>query len=101
MSLFESRADHTVRVEALQFDGENGDDIRVLAGIGDLPYETTTNEVRFSIPTEEGYEVLHKGDWLVRFLNGKLFPFNNDLFKALYRSHQEKIDPTGRNFTRK
>jgi hypothetical protein len=68
-----------VKVEAMRYTGENGDEIALFAGRLE---RNRTNQL--VIPTLEGKMFANPGDWIIRGLAGEFYPCRADIFDATY-----------------
>lgn len=69
-----------VVIEAVQFDGENIDQID--AFVGKLHYGEAKHEI--FIKTLEGMMQIGLGDWVIRGVAGEFYPCKPDIFAATY-----------------
>jgi len=83
-------------IEAIQFNGQNGWEIQSIAGdckvIASPILEPTENNPTghyLQIYTPEGVMTAIVGDWIIRGVNGELYPCKPDIFVATY----EAIEP--------
>ena len=85
-----------VEVEAVRWDGVNIDAVLAIVDFDKLPAElaegpggpgighTATGEL--SIPTLEGWHTARPGDWIIRGVQGELYPCKPDIFEATYEA---------------
>lgn len=74
-------------IEAILFDGSNGNEIReTLSSIPPPEGTIVTNPLReqLIVWTLEGPLVASKGDWIIRGIKGELYPCKPDIFEATY-----------------
>ena len=69
-----------VVVSAINFDGTNGDDVRVFMGSEPLGEVCDT----LHIPTLEGVMRADPGDWIIKGVAGELYPCKADVFAQTY-----------------
>lgn len=75
-----------VEVEAVQFTGDNGDQIQVWSYNHVRPlYEMHAPPV-LKVPTLEGVMKASVGDWIVRGVADEYYPVKPDIFKATYEA---------------
>lgn len=78
-----------VVIEAVQWDGNNFDNIKDFAGIKvrystyDL-YENSENKSTLLIYTLEGTMVASVGDFIIKGVKGEFYPCKPDIFEATY-----------------
>jgi hypothetical protein len=71
-----------VEVEAVQWTGDNADEIERFAGDA---YETWLPSVdKVAICTLEGEMTASVGDWIIRGVQGEFYPCKPDIFEATY-----------------
>ena len=90
-----------VIIEALQLRWENWDTMREFAGVGSLvegepdglfltsdgkiaPDGEVTRIIRLKIPTLEGVMVAKESDWIVKGVQGELYPVKDEIFRKTY-----------------
>jgi hypothetical protein len=76
-----------VEIDAIQLTATNL--AAVLGFISDGPditvnVHSNTNGPRIDIPTLEGTMTAHTGDWIIRGVQGELYPCKPDVFEATY-----------------
>ena len=77
-----------VEVEAVQWDGTNGEAIKEWgAGFRKIEYALTPPVLR--IYTLEGTMEASLGDWVIKGIQGELYPCKPDIFKATYELVEE------------
>jgi hypothetical protein len=64
------------------------DDVHVKAGIGYVPAHGTLD-----IPTLEGVMTAQPGDWIVKGVQGELYPVKPDIFEATYEPAEMDCEP--------
>lgn len=69
-------------IEAVQYDGENRDEILVKLGMPEVGEDFLTGNLIIS--TLEGEMTASKGDWIIKGINGEFYPVKNDIFKKTY-----------------
>lgn len=72
-----------VTIEAVQFTGENIAAIWDWAGAGAV-YGPTEESASAFIDTLEGRMEAKPGDWIIRGVQGELYPCKPDIFEATY-----------------
>ncbi len=70
-----------VVIEAVQFDGTNYAEIDVLVG---KPTNWDGNPDWFLIQTLEGEMTARVGDWIIKGVQGELYPCKPDIFEQTY-----------------
>lgn len=78
-----------VVIDAVQFTGENYEDIAELTGEG--VFTISDSGAKLFIPTLEGMHEASTGDWIIRDLKGEFYPCKPDIFALTYRSSDEPI----------
>lgn len=79
-----------VEVEAIQFTGENvGEILRFTGTERAEPVFSPAHRAGFSSPhiritTLEGVMEAHKGDWIIRGVEGEVYPCQDSIFRATY-----------------
>lgn len=94
-----------VVIEAVQLTWQNWDEMCEHAGVGyldegkptggysipgtfefdDTQWQPTTEHVlALAIPTLEGLMIAHENDWVIRGVQGELYPCKPDIFEATY-----------------
>jgi hypothetical protein len=79
-----------VVIEAVQFSGENADDVRKFCLFADGPFEdqARTGEAKpylyLLISTLEGSMRADPGDWIIKGVKGEFYPCKPDIFEATY-----------------
>lgn len=76
-----------VVIDAIQWTGENVNEITELADPGTTPFEFIGG--RLYVVTLEGRMAASVGDWIIRGIAGELYPCKPDIFKKTY-------EPAGR-----
>jgi len=86
MPLFRKRP---VVIEAVQWTGDNYDEIATFLAAGDHPLAFTNDGHRFLvIGTLEGDHQANPGDWIIKGVQGEFYPCKPNIFDATY----EKAD---------
>ena len=57
-----------------------------------MPEEHTSNTMGLLIPTKEGLEVALEGDFIIKGINGELYPCKPDIFENTYEALRETED---------
>ena len=70
-----------VIIEAVRFTGKNMQSI-LRFGKGDILLQISTNQLK--IKTLEGTLFIQPGDWIVRGVNGEVYPVKHDIFEKTY-----------------
>jgi len=73
-----------VIIEAVQFTGQNIDEIYALDGWSPITPPKITNDGTLKIATLEGEMTAQKGDWIIRGVKGELYPCKPDIFEETY-----------------
>lgn len=68
-----------VVIEALQWTGDNRDEIKAWSGATDWYYRP-----ELVIPTLEGNMSAYPGDWIIKGVKGEFYPCKPDIFEATY-----------------
>lgn len=76
-----------VVIDAVQWNGENVDEISVLAAGCDV-WATFNDRVAIAIPTPEGVMRASVGDWIIKGVKGELYPCKPDVFEVSYEAVQ-------------
>ena len=79
-----------VVIEAIQYDGDNWDDIEVWT---DFRAKHWRSSNVMAIETLEGTMTANVGDWIIKGVAGEFYPCKPDIFKATY----EEINQKGKN----
>lgn len=78
-----------VVIEAVQWTGDNFADV---AKLGDNIMGPYGRELaHLEIPTLEGRMVANLGDWVIRGVNGEVYPCKPDIFEKTYEPAQENF----------
>lgn len=77
-----------VVIEAIQYDGRNSADIHELAREGGRKVYEPVGADYLEIVTLEGTMKANIGDFIIRGVEGELYPCKPDIFRATY----EKVD---------
>lgn len=72
-----------VVIEAIQFNGDNVEEIREFIGV---PFEKCEITREYWIPTLEGLHAARKDDWIIKGIKGEFYPCKPDIFKATYEA---------------
>lgn len=75
-----------VVIEGIQWTGENIKEISDFTGVSHISYELPSNKL--SIVTLEGTMIAKKGDFIIKGVEGEVYPCKPDIFAKTY----EKID---------
>ena len=78
-----------VEIEAIQFTGDNVNDIWDAFGAGEVYGPTEKNPDWLIIATLEGDMKANVGDWIIKGIKGELYPCKPDIFDASY----SRVDP--------
>lgn len=94
-----------VVIEAVHYDGTDEGYERVCAFAPGVHFDPIVyaddvgvkGKGRFHVPTLEGPHVASPGDWIIRGVQGELYPCKPDIFAATYeavaeRSQEEHVD---------
>lgn len=71
-----------VKVQAIQWTGDNYEELIDFVGNVMFPYSFDDGEV--IIRTLEGDHHASKGDWIIRGINGEFYPCKPDIFEKTY-----------------
>lgn len=71
-----------VQVQAVQWTGDNCEEIAHFVGHISFPYSFDKGSV--IIETLEGNHYARKGDWIIRGVNGEYYPCKPDIFEKTY-----------------
>lgn len=71
-----------VQVQAVQWTGDNYEEIVNFVGHISFPYSLDKGSV--IIETLEGNHYARKGDWIIRGINGEFYPCKPDIFEKTY-----------------
>jgi hypothetical protein len=74
-----------VIIEAVQWMGNNGDEIAKFMG-----RESITDGADLVIYTLEGNMRANVGDWIIRGVSGELYPCKSDIFQQTYELVEEE-----------
>jgi hypothetical protein len=81
-----------VVIDAVQWTGDNPNEVKALTGTqAVIDWATTREDRTLVIPTLEGDHVARPGDWIIRGVKGELYPCQPDIFEATY----EPVVPAG------
>jgi hypothetical protein len=90
-----------VVIEALELRWDNWNEMCEFADVGKLSdgkpqgtyvdaegnqTDSATNTIGLLIPTKEGLMLGRQGDWIIRGLQGELYPCKPDIFEATYET---------------
>jgi hypothetical protein len=75
-----------VVIEAVQWTGDNIDEIWAAFGAGDVYGPTETNPDWLKITTLEGEMRANVGDWIIRGVAGELYPCKPEIFARTYEA---------------
>lgn len=70
-----------VVINAVRWMGTNIDEVRALIG-SNVVIENLDDSL--TIPTLEGDMLARKGDWVIRGVQGEVYPCKHDIFEATY-----------------
>lgn len=70
-----------VVIEAVQFNGENQEEIGYFAG---LNAKLAGREGRLEIKTKEGVMTANPGDYIIKGVQGEFYPIKEDIFLETY-----------------
>ena len=73
-----------VVIDAVQFTGENIDDIRAFTGDPKLLFNK--KERQCFIRTSEGEMTANANDWIIKGVKGEFYPCKPDIFAATYET---------------
>ena len=74
-----------IEVEAVQWNGDNLEEIRVFAGVALREFLVDQHiEKQFCISSLEGDMKLSKMDWIIKGVNGEFYPCKPDIFDKTY-----------------
>jgi hypothetical protein len=73
-----------VEVEAVQFTGDNADEIQVWSYNHVLPIREMHSPIVLAVPTLEGVMKASVGDWIVRGVADEYYPCKPDIFEQTY-----------------
>lgn len=79
-------------IEAVQWTGSNDDEIRQLAKGCDRTVAFRHGDSSLMIYTLEGNHIASIGDWIIKGVQGELYPCKPDIFAATYDAVQEEED---------
>lgn len=105
-------------IEAVQLTWENWSEICEFAGVGKLSdgkpegcyvgpgenevaikhmkttsnYGSETDEIGLRIPTLEGLHLGRQNDWIIKGVNGELYPCKPDIFRKTYESAEPEVE---------
>ena len=80
-----------VVIEAVQFTGQNGNEVCDFAGLNGVDVEDAGGKRArpfLIIPTLEGSMRADVGDWIIKGVKGEFYPCKPDIFEATY----EEVD---------
>jgi hypothetical protein len=86
MGLYRKRP---VVIEAIQWTGANIDEILPMVDFAKLPATTGIGHAAdggLTIPTLEGDHLASPGDWIIKGVQGELYPCKPDIFEATYEA---------------
>lgn len=73
-----------VVIDAIQFTGNNNDDIIEFLGDDRQKITWSWDKKVILIPTLEGVVGCSLGNWIIRGVNGELYPCRDDIFRKTY-----------------
>ena len=71
-------------IEAIQWTGDNFDELATLGGAHEYEQDFLSDNV--TIKTLEGDMKAQKGDWVIKGVNGELYPCKPDIFEKTYEA---------------
>ncbi len=74
-------------IEAVQWNGENAEEVAKLSnGSRELEFcdDFIEDKPEVKIKTLEGTMTANKNDWIIKGINGELYPCKPDIFEATY-----------------
>lgn len=71
-----------VVIDAVQWDGKNLKDIAALGGAREYGQEFMSDDL--VIHTLGGNMTASKGDWIIRGVNGEIYPCKDEIFRMTY-----------------
>lgn len=71
-----------IEIQAIQWTGENCDDVFAFLGYEHEPHEEPIAEV--TIGTLEGDMAASPGDWIIKGIRGEFYPCKPEIFAATY-----------------
>lgn len=77
-----------VEVEAVQWTGENDDEISIFAG-GKVLFMWFAKRRVLLVETIDGATRAHVGDWIIKGLNDEIYPCKPDIFEKTYERVEE------------
>ncbi len=77
-----------VEIDAIQWTGYNEVEVMAFIDAGDDPPAAEYHQLTadFSITTLEGVMLARVGDWLIRGIQGELYPCKPDIFEQTYEA---------------
>lgn len=81
-----------VVIEAVQWTGDNHNEILQLAKGCDRSVAFSNDGSTLMIPTLEGDHLAGIGDWIIKGVQGELYPCKPDIFAATYDAVQDEND---------
>jgi hypothetical protein len=86
-----------VEVEAIRFEIElhNTGEVAHFLGVSIKPNEWEWEELNnvFRIKTLEGRMLVRPGDWIIRGIQGEIYPCRDDIFRATYEPVEATVEP--------
>lgn len=77
-----------VVVEAMQFEGDNINEIARFCG-DELAGQYVVEGEFYEIETLEGEMIVRPGDWIIRGVAGEVYPCRDDIFRQTYEVETE------------
>ena len=88
MALYKSLI--VLEIEAVQFTGGNGQSIIDFLGAGATGLYTPSG-ASYWIPTQAWPIAVHEGDWIIRDVNGEVYPCKPAVFEATYEAVNDPV----------
>ncbi|MGI9250208.1 MAG: hypothetical protein ACR2PR_03295 [Pseudohongiellaceae bacterium] len=73
-----------VVVEAIEYDGQNVEEIRAFIGLVEVTLKTSNEGFQFMIPTLEGDMAASPGDMIIKGVQCEFYPCKPDIFARTY-----------------
>lgn len=77
-----------VVIDAIQFDGQNHDELRTFVG----PQLAMNDGITLSIKTLEGEMLVSVDDYIIKGIKGEFYPCKPNIFESTYELVEEEID---------
>jgi len=81
-----------ILIEAVQWTGENEEEIRAFAGLAILHADEEHLLIETATDDEPSQAMVYPGDWVVRDVVGRFYPCKDEVFRA---THEEVSPPSG------